>query len=106
MINVTPETKMLLKNVEQPEGLPEDTVLRLDSVGQLQESGQAEIGLYFGEPRKDDQVVEHEEQELLHIGWVVSEALEGSTLHVAQTPEGRALGIEVPESEPPIPDGS
>jgi hypothetical protein len=102
MITVTEEAKMLLKHVERPEG----TVLRLDPVDAHPENGKAQVGLRFGEPTDDDQVVEHEERDLLRIAWPVSEALNGSTLHLVQTPEGRGLGIESPKTEPPVPDGT
>lgn len=102
MITVTEKAKMLLKHVVRPEG----TVLRLDPVDAHPENGEAQIGLRFGEPSDDDQVVEHEERDLLRISWSVSEALNGSTLHLVQTPEGRGLGIEPPKSEPPLPGGS
>ena len=104
MITVTEEAKVLLKNVELER--PEGAVLRLDPVAPRPENGEAQIGLYFGEPRADDQVVEHEERDLLRIAWPVSEALNGSTLHLVQTPEGRGLGIESPKTEPPVPDDS
>jgi Fe-S cluster assembly iron-binding protein IscA len=99
MITVTEEAKVLLKNVEFPEGVPEDTVLRLDPVAPHPENGESQIGMYFGEPRDDDQIVEHEERDVLRISWVVSEALKGSTLYQVQTPEGRGLGIDNPNTE-------
>ena len=104
MITVTEEAKVLLKNVELER--PEGAVLRLDPMTPRPENGEAQIGLYFGEPRDNDQVVEHEERDLLRIAWPVSEALNGSTLHLVQTPQGRGLGIDPPKTEPPVPDGS
>ena len=104
MITVTEEAKVLLKNVELER--PEGAVLRLGPVASHPENGEAQIGLYFGEPRADDQVVEHEERDLLRIAWPVSEALNGSTLHLVQTPEGQGLGIDPPKSEPSLPDDS
>jgi hypothetical protein len=87
MITVAEEAKVLLKSVERPES----TVLRLDPVAPHPENGGAQIGLYFGEPKGDDQMVEHEERDLLHIAGVVSEILKGSTLDLVQTPKGRGL---------------
>ena len=104
MITVTEEAKVLLKNVELER--PKGAVLRLDPVASHPENGEAQIGLYFGKPRADDQVVEHEERDLLRIAWPVSEALNGSTLHLVQTPEGQGLGIDPPKSEPSLPDDS
>lgn len=106
MITVTEKAKVLLKNVEYPQGVPEDTVLRLDPVVPRPENGEAQIGMYFGEARDDDQIVEHEDRDVLHISWVVSDALKGRTLHLIQTPEGQGLGLDSPNTEPPVPDGS
>lgn len=107
MIKVTEEAKVLLESVERPEGAPEGTVLRLDPVDTDPANGETRIGLGYGEPREDDQVVEHEERDLLRIARPVSEALKGSTLRPVQTPEGRGLGIEPPaDGPPPVPDGS
>ncbi len=102
MITVTEKAKMLLKHVVRPEG----TVLRLDLVDAHPENGEAQIGLRFGQPSDDDQVVEHEERDLLRISWSVSEAFAGSTMRLVQRPEGESLGIDPPKTEPPVPDGS
>jgi iron-sulfur cluster assembly protein len=105
MITVTEEAKVLLQNVKRPKGIPEETVLRLDPVVTHQANGsdaEAQLDLSFGEARDDDQVVEYEERDLLRIACSVSEALDGSTLHLVQTPEGRGLGIEPPTSERPV----
>jgi hypothetical protein len=48
----------------------------------------------------DDQVVEHNGESLLHIAAPVSEALDGSTLDAVNTPEGRGIGITIPDSTP------
>jgi hypothetical protein len=50
MITVSEEAKVLLKNVEYPEGVPEDTVLRLDPVALRPENRESQIGMYFGSP--------------------------------------------------------
>jgi iron-sulfur cluster assembly protein len=93
MITVTEEAKELFLQVEHPEG----QVLRLDPVTDVN-TGQTQIGIAAGEPRFDDQVVEHEGESLLHIAAPVSEALDGSTLDVVQTPEGPGIGISTPNS--------
>ena len=85
MITVTEEARELFRTVEHPEG----TVLRLDPVTD-ESTGQTQIGLAAGEPQGDDQVVEHEGVSLLHIAGPVSEALDGSTLNLVDTPEGPA----------------
>lgn len=79
---------MLLKSVECPEEATERMVLRLDSMETHPANGEAQIGLSYGDPREDDEVVENEEREMLCIVWLVSEALDGSTLHLVQTAEG------------------
>ncbi|BBL80856.1 hypothetical protein RxyAA322_27100 [Rubrobacter xylanophilus] len=96
MIEVTEEAKELFRNVEHPEG----TVLRLDPMVD-ENTGQTMVGIAAGEPREDDQVVEHQGEPLLHIAAPVSEALDGSTLNVVDTPEGPGIGITAPGQEPP-----
>ena len=95
MITVTEEAKELFLNVEHPEG----TILRLDPVID-QETGETQIGLAAGEPRGDDQVVERDGESLLHIAAPVSEALDGSTLNMVDTPDGPAIGIGIPDDRP------
>ena len=92
MISVTEEAKELFQGVERPEG----TVLRLDPVTD-QASGETQIGLGAGEQQEDDQVVEHEGEDILYIAAPVSEALDGSTLDRVETPEGPGIGIAPPE---------
>lgn len=107
MIKVTEEAKVLLKSVKHSEEAPEETVLRLDPVKTHPAKGEGQIGLSYGEPREDDEVVEHEEREMLRIAWPVSEDLNGSTLHLVQTSEGQALVLEPPaDGSQPISDGS
>ena len=95
MLTVTEEAKMLLKHVVRPEG----AVLRLDPVDAHPENGEAQIGLRFGEPSDNDQVVEYEEGDLLRISWSVSEALDGGTIHTINTPEGPKIDILPPPPE-------
>ena len=95
MITVTEEAKMLLKHVVRPKG----AVLRLDPVDVHPENGEAQIGLRFGEPSDNDQVVEYEEGDLLRISWSVSEALDGGTIHTINTPEGPKIDILPPPPE-------
>jgi iron-sulfur cluster assembly protein len=95
MITVTEEAKELFLSVQHPEG----TILRLDPVID-QDTGETQIGLAAGEPRGDDQVVEHEGESLLHIAAPVSEALDGSTLNMVDTPDGPAIGIGIPDDKP------
>lgn len=92
MITVTKEAKELFRGVEYPEG----TVLRLDPI-QEESTGETQIAISAGEPEHDDQVVEHNGEELLHIAAPVSEALDGSTLNLVDTPEGPGIGITTPD---------
>ena len=95
MITVTQEAKEMFTTVEHPEG----TILRLDPV--IDEiTGETQIGLSAGEPQGDDQVIEHEGVSLLHIAGPVSEALDGSTLNLVDTPEGPVLGLTTPDEGP------
>ncbi|HET7480142.1 MAG TPA: hypothetical protein VFJ72_11565 [Rubrobacteraceae bacterium] len=95
MITVTEGARELFLNVEHPEG----TVLRLDPI--LDEAtGETQVGISAGEPQAEDQVVEHEGESLLHIAAPVSEALDGSTMDLVETPEGPSIGITPPGSAP------
>lgn len=89
MITVTEEAKELFQNVE----VPEETVLRLDLVEE------DKIGLGYGEPKEDDQVIDHEGEELLYIAGLVSQALAGSTLDKVETEEGTGFTITPPEGQ-------
>ena len=73
MITVTKKAKEVLRDYERPKG----TVLRLDLVnGYLPDEFQ--VRLAAGEARDDDQVVEHEGEDLLCIAKPVSEELNGA----------------------------
>lgn len=100
MITVTEGARDLFLRVEHPEG----TVLRLDPVTD-EDAGRVGIGIAAGEPRAEDQVVEHRGESLLHIAAPVSEALDGSTLDLVETPEGPGIGI-TPPGAPPLTDDS
>lgn len=95
MITVTEGARGLFLDVEHPEG----TVLRLDPVVDS-DTGEQGIGISAGEPQAGDQVVEHEGESLLHIAAPVSEALDGSTLDLVETPEGPGLGLTQPGAAP------
>lgn len=88
MISVTEEAKELVLS----SGLPEGQVLRLDPVTDPA-TGETGVGMVTGEPRDDDQVVEHDGQVVLRIAAPVSDALDGSTIQRTDTPEGPAIGI-------------
>ena len=103
MISVTERAKEILREYERLEG----TVLRLDPVnGHLPDEFQ--VRLATGEPRGDDQVVEHEGEDVLRIARPVSEELNGGTVDLVETLEGPAIGIHppLPPGAPPLTDGS
>lgn len=102
MITVTEEAKELFRGIDNPDG----TILRLDPVETDQADSEAQIRLGIGEPKSDDQVVQHEGEDLLCIARPVSEALNGSTIDLVETLEGPALGIKPPEDDLPLTDGS
>lgn len=103
MITVTEEAKELFRDIDNPDG----TILRLDPVATDQQAdGETQIRLGIGEPKSDDQVVQHEGEDLLCIARPVSEALNGSTIDLVETLEGPALGIKPPEDDLPLTDGS
>ncbi len=95
MITVTEEAKELFLSV----GYPDDAVLRLDPMVD-QNTGETQIGIAAGEPRSDDQVVEHDGEAVLHIAGLLSQALDGSTLDAVDTPQGPGIGITTPDSTP------
>jgi iron-sulfur cluster assembly protein len=95
MITVTEEAKELFLSVDNPD----DTVLRLDPMVD-QNTGETQISISAGEPRNDDQVVEHDGEAVLHIAGLLSQALDGSTLDTVDTPQGPGIGITTPDSTP------
>ncbi|MDX6380687.1 MAG: iron-sulfur cluster assembly protein [Rubrobacteraceae bacterium] len=102
MITVTEEARELFRSIDNPDG----TILRLDPVATDQVKDETQIRLGIGEPKSDDQVVQHEGEDLLRIARPVSEALNGSTIDLVETLEGPALGIKPPEDNLPLTDGS
>ncbi len=92
MITVTEEAKELVQVAETQEG----QTLRLDPVTDPN-TGETGVGMVAGEPRDDDQVVEHGGQVVLRIAGPVSDALDGSTIQTLDTPEGPGIGILRPE---------
>ena len=103
MIAVTEEAKELVRSVELPEG----TVFRLDPVTDPT-TGATQVGMSPGEPKFDDQVIEHEGEDVLCIAGPLSEALDGSTIRRVDTPDGPGIGISSGPEEPtsPSPNGT
>ena len=102
MITVTEEARELFQEIDNPDG----TVLRLDPVTTEEVIDETQVRLGIGEPKNDDQVVQHEGEDLLRIARPVSEALNGSTIDLVETLEGPALGIKPPDEGLPLTDGS
>jgi hypothetical protein len=101
VITVSEHAKEVLKGYECPEG----TALRLDPAEGHQPDGRvARLG--FGEPRVDDQVVNHEGKELLRIDRTVSEELNGSEICVVSTLVGPGLDLKRPPHAWPLHDDS
>jgi len=110
LITVTEEAKALIGTQETPEG----SVLRLDPVFGEDSRAEKEFTLDFvaGEPKDDDQVVEHRGEEVLRISGPVSKLLDGGTVEVvvdegpsANGSAGQILGIAVvPPSRATPPD--
>jgi Fe-S cluster assembly iron-binding protein IscA len=88
MITITESARELVGAVEHPP----DKVLRLEPVEPQK------LGLVIGEPEPDDQVVERQGVDLLHIPAKISEMLDGAVLDSVPTADGMALTINPPAS--------
>ena len=102
MITVTEEARDLFREIGNPDG----TILRLDPVTTEEVTDETQVRLGVGEPKDDDQVVQHEGEDLLCIARPVSEVFNGSTIDLIETLEGPALGIKPPDEGIPPTDGS
>jgi hypothetical protein len=101
VITVSEHAKEVLKGYECPEGM----ALRLDPAdGHRPDGLLARLG--FGEPRVDDQIVNHERKELLRIDRTVSKELNGSEICVVSTLEGPGLDLKRPPHAWPLHDDS
>ncbi len=101
LITVTEHAKEVLSSYECPDG----TILRLDPANGRQSDGLL-VRLGFGEAKGDDQIVEHEGEELLRIDRAVSEEPNGSEIDVVSTLEGPSLDIKEPSDHWPLHDDS
>ena len=95
MITVTEEARELVQEIDNPDG----TVLRLDPVTTEELTGETQVRLGVGEPKDDDQVVQHEGEDLLCIARPVSEVFNGSTIDLVETLEGRPRGSSHPTKD-------
>jgi iron-sulfur cluster assembly protein len=101
LITVTEHAKKVLRGYTCPDG----TALRLDPASGHRSDGLlARLG--FGKPKEDDQVVDHEGEELLRIDRTVSEELNGSEICVVSTLEGPGLDLRRPPHAWPLHDDS
>ncbi|HEY6750066.1 MAG TPA: hypothetical protein VI027_01925 [Rubrobacteraceae bacterium] len=95
MITVTEEARELFQEIDNLNG----TVLRLDPVTTEELTGETQVRLGVGEPKDDDQVVQHEGEDLLCIARPVSEIFNGSTIDLVETLEGRPRGSSHPTKD-------
>jgi iron-sulfur cluster assembly protein len=93
MLAVTDPAKELLRDVD----VPGEDVLRLDP----QDDGR--LTIVAGPPRMDDQVVEQQGEDVLHIAGPVSRELDGHSLDRVETPEGPRLTILRPDDDGVLP---
>ncbi|HYW23627.1 MAG TPA: hypothetical protein VE953_05645 [Terriglobales bacterium] len=93
MLAVTAPAKELLRDID----IPGEDVLRLEP----QEDGR--LSFVAGPPLLDDQVVEEQGAEILHIAAPISRQLDGHSLDRIDTPEGPRLTIRRPEEEDAVP---
>ena len=63
MITVTEDARDLFREVDNPDG----TVLRLDPVTAEGVTAETQVRLGIGEPKNNDQVVQHKGEDLLRI---------------------------------------
>jgi iron-sulfur cluster assembly protein len=101
VITVTEDARDLFREVDNLDG----TVLRLDSVTAEGVIAETQVRLGLGEPKNNDQVVQHEGEDLLRIVRPLSEALNGSAIDLVETLEGPALAIKPPDNGLPVSDG-
>jgi iron-sulfur cluster assembly protein len=87
MLAVTAPAKELLRDID----VPGEDVLRLEP----QDDGR--LTFVAGPPQVDDQVVEEQGNEVLHIAGPVSRELDGHSLDRIETPEGPRLTIRRPD---------
>jgi iron-sulfur cluster assembly protein len=92
VITVTEDARDLFCEVDNPDG----TVLRLDPVTAEGVTAETQVRLGIGELKNNDQVVQHEGEDLLRIARPLSEALNGSAIDLVETLEGPDLAIKPP----------
>lgn len=103
MINVTTEAKELLHDMlnqaEEQSGEHADLGIRLAPTAVTGEAEQASegqevgLGLVLDHAQEGDQVVEHNGRTVLMVDQSIGDLLDGVTLDVVETPDGRRLTI-------------
>lgn len=84
MITISEGALQWLASIETPPR----RVLRLEP------HANGRLGLMFGEPRHDDQVVQCDGHDVVHISRLLSTALDGATLTVSDATEDGRLVVE------------
>lgn len=93
MITVTDKAKdELLQTLDQAGVQEEGISIRLAPT-QPAYGGETRLGLVLDHTRAGDQIVEHEGKIVLMIDPDIAAQLDGSTLDVVDTPEGRTLAL-------------
>lgn len=93
MIEVTEGAKEIFQQIDQSTEVPEGQVLRLQALEPDR------IGIAVGSAEPDDQVVEQDGKDLVHIAAAISQAGDGTRLDKVDTPEGTALVFLPPEGQ-------
>ena len=106
MINVTTEAKELLQDMldqaESDTGMQEEDMgIRLAPTANTAagegdeggESGEVGLGLVLDHPQEGDEIVEHNGKKVLMVDQSIGNLLDGVTLDVVETPDGRRLTI-------------
>ncbi|MGI5835070.1 MAG: hypothetical protein ACOX87_01090 [Chloroflexota bacterium] len=95
MINVTPEAKDVLHDMLQQTTDDEEMGIRLIPAvppGE-EEGGQVALGMTLDRTEEGDQIVEHNGRKVLILDPTMSQLLDGDTLAIVETPEGKRLAL-------------
>lgn len=97
MLTITPAARMRFQTITDV-GIPEGWALRLDTPTMDHAVNTPGIAMYVGEPRQDDQPVDHEGETLLYVSRCVAEAYAGFVVDLEEGPEGLRFGLGPPEA--------
>lgn len=92
MLNVTEKATAALSEALEANREDDSDVLRLTQAAEG-------MGLSIDKEQDGDQVVEHDERKVLVIEPKVSDALDGATIDIVDTPEGQRLVLQSPEGQ-------